>query len=150
MKPRKRFPVRKLEKLACLLWIPLFASAAFSQDLLKIPLYIKAKEIRVEVARSPEERARGLMGRKHLGRDEGMLFIFEREDTHEFWMKDTLIPLSVAFIDRESRIVAIRDMKPLSLESHEAPAPVLYALEMRKGWFSANGVKVGDVIRFSK
>ncbi len=90
------------------------------------------------------------MGRKHLGKDQGMLFIFEKEDYHGFWMKDTQIPLSIAFIDKEGRIVRITDMKPLTLETHIPPQPILYALEMKKGWFSANGIKVGDVIRFSK
>jgi hypothetical protein len=128
------------------LWI----SDAVSQYLLKIPLYIKSKEIRVEVAKTPEERGKGLMGRKHLGKDEGMLFIFETEDYHGFWMKDTLIPLSIAFIDREGCIVKITDMKPLMLESHSPPKPILYSLEMNKGWFSENGIKAGDIVKFSK
>ena len=120
------------------------------QDLLKIPLYLKDKEIRVEVAKNPEDRAQGLMGRKHLGDSEGMLFIFEGEDSHSFWMKNTFIPLSIAFIDKDGRIVRITDMKPLTLDSHGPSRPVLYALEMKKGWFSANGIKEGDVVRFSK
>lgn len=102
------------------------------------------------MAKTPEERARGLMERKHLGKDEGMLFIFEREDHHGFWMKNTLVPLSIAFIDREGRIVRIATMEPLTLESHDPPKPVLYALEMNKGWFAANGIKVGDIVRFSR
>jgi hypothetical protein len=118
--------------------------------LLKIPLYIKDKEIWVEVAKTPEETSNGLMGRKHLGKDEGMLFIFEVEGYHGFWMKNTLIPLSIAFIDKEGRIVKITDMKPLSLQTHAPPRPVLYALEMNKGWFSTNGIKVGHILRFSK
>jgi uncharacterized membrane protein (UPF0127 family) len=121
-----------------------------AQSLLKIPLYINGKEIWVDVAKSPGERSKGLMGRKHLGQDEGMFFIFEGEDYHGFWMKDTLIPLSIAFIDREGRIVNIQHMKPRTLESHAPPVPVLYALEMRKGWFFANGINVGDIVRFSK
>ncbi len=125
-------------------------STAHSESSLKVPIYLKNKEIRVEVAKTPEERARGLMGRKLLGKDEGMLFIFEKEDYHGFWMKDTYIPLSIAFIDREGRIVKITDMKPLSLETHDPPRPILYALEMKKGWFSANGFKAGDILRFSK
>ncbi len=123
---------------------------ANAQGLRKIPLYFSQKEIWVEVAQTPEERARGLMGREHLGPDEGMLFIFEKEDYHSFWMKDTRIPLSLAFIDKQGRILKITDMKPLTLESHFPPAPILYALEMRKGWFSAHGIKIGDVMRFSK
>ncbi len=125
-------------------------SSAYSESFQKIPLYIKGKEIWVEVARTPEERAVGLMGRKHLGKEEGMFFIFEKEDYHSFWMKDTLIPLSIAFIDREGRIVKIVDMKPLTLTSHPPPKPILYALEMNQGWFAKNGIKAGDAVRFSK
>jgi uncharacterized membrane protein (UPF0127 family) len=123
---------------------------ALSQDILKIPLYIKNREIKVEVAKTPQERGKGLMGRPHLGKDEGMLFIFETEDYHGFWMKDTLIPLSIAFIDREGYIVMITDMKPLTLETHPPPKPILYTLEMNKGWFSAHGIKAGDIVKFSK
>ena len=104
----------------------------------------------MEVAKTLEERAYGLMGRKDLGKNEGMLFIFETEEYHGFWMKDTYVPLSIAFIDKAGRIVKITDMKPRTLESHIPPQPILYALEMKKGWFSNNGIKVGDVMRFSK
>jgi len=123
---------------------------AHSQGLPKIPLYIKEKDIRVEVARTPEERVVGLMARKHLGKEEGMLFIFEEEGYHSFWMKNTLIPLSIAFIDKKGQIVKITNMKPLTLTSHPPPKPILYALEMNKGWFSRNGIRVGDIVRFSK
>lgn len=102
------------------------------------------------MAKTPEERSRGLMGRRYLGRDEGMLFIFETEDYHGFWMKDTLIPLSIAFIDRKCQIIGIMDMTPLSLKSHFPPKPSLYALEMNQGWFFSNGINIGDIIRFSK
>jgi uncharacterized protein len=125
-------------------------SAAYSQDLLRIPLYLKDKEIWVEVAKTPEERAQGLMERRHLDKDAGMLFIFENEDYHAFWMKNTFIPLSIAFIDKEGRIVKIANMKPLTLKSHPPSKPILYALEMNKGWFSANRIKEGDRVRFSK
>ncbi len=141
---------RRIERIAFLLIFLLGTSIAQSQNFLKIPLYINEKEIWVEVAKTPAERAKGLMGRKHLGQEEGMFFIFETEDYHAFWMKDTLIPLSIAFIDKSGRIVEIADMKPLSLDSHSPPKPVLYTLEMKKGWFSMNGIKVGDIVRFSK
>lgn len=140
---------QRIETIIFILFL-LWTSVARSQSLLKIPLYIKNKEIRVEVAKTPEERANGLMGRKHLGEDEGMLFIFETEDYHGFWMKNTRIPLSIAFIDKEGRIVRITDMKPLTLESHSPPKPILYALEMERGWFQANDIKVGDIVRFAK
>ena len=139
-------PTLKWIFLVSFLWIPF----VYSQTLPKIPIYLDEKEIWVEIVRTPEERARGLMGRKHLAEDEGMLFIFEKEDYHSFWMKDTLLPLSIAFIDRGGKILKIADMEPLTLNSHPPPKPILYALEMRKGWFSANGIGVGEVLRFSK
>ena len=141
---------RKAERLLLLLLPLLWGGTLFAQDLPQIPLYVKGKEIWVEVAKSPAERAKGLMERRQLGKDTGMLFIFEREDHHGFWMKNTLIPLSVAFMDREGKIAKITDMEPLTLETHDPPKPILHALEMNKGWFAENGIKVGDVIRFSK
>lgn len=135
-----------LTLLLPLVWAP----AGVSQEPLKIPLYIKQTEIRVEVAKTPEQRAVGLMNRDHLGKNEGMLFIFETEDFHSFWMKDTRIPLSIAFIDKDGKIVRIADMKPFTLDSHPPPKPILYALEMNKGWFLAHGINVGDTMRFSK
>jgi uncharacterized protein len=148
MQEGKTFLSRRIETaLLILMFLPVWGAA---QGLSKVPLYLKNKEIQVEVAQTPEEKAKGLMGRTSLGENEGMLFIFEREDYHGFWMKNTLIPLSIAFIDRECRILAITDMEPLTLETHPPPKPVLYALEMKKGWFAANGIKVGDSIRFSK
>ena len=141
-----RFPGLKWLILASFLWGP----AVYSQTLTKIPIYLKGKEIWVEVARTPDQRTRGLMGRKHLAEDEGMLFIFETDGYHSFWMKDTLVPLSIAFIDREGKILGIADMEPLTLESHPPPRPILYALEMKKRWFSTNGIQVGDRLKFSK
>jgi hypothetical protein len=149
MKPEKRRLSRRSEWVPFLL-VLLWISSTHSQGILKVPLYIHDKEIWVEVAQTPEERSRGLMGRKHLGKDEGMFFTFETEDYHGFWMKDTLIPLSIAFIDKEGRIVWITDMKPLTLDSHVPPRPALYVLEMNKGWFSSHGVRAGDRVKFSK
>jgi len=144
-------PVLKIKGIPFLLLLLIVQEPlSYGQSLQKIPLFIKDREIWVEVAQTPEERARGLMGRKDLGKDEGMLFIFESEDYHGFWMKNTSIPLSIAFIDKEGRIVEITDMEPYSLESHLPPTPILYALEMRKGWFKTNRIKKGDWVRFSK
>ena len=148
MRRSRAYFSRKIQGTALVLI--LLASLAHSQGLLKIPVYLKNREVWVEVPKTPQEMAQGLMGRRHLGENEGMLFIFEAEDYHSFWMKNTLIPLSIAFIDREGKVVRIVDMEPLSLESHPPPRPILYALEMKKGWFSTNGIRVGDVLRFSK
>ncbi len=128
----------------------LLISTAHSQGLPRMPLYIKGREIRVEVAKAEEERSKGLMDRRSLGKNEGMFFIFEDEGYHGFWMKNTFLPLSIAFIDQEGKIVSIMDMKPLTLSVHNPPKPILYALEMNKGWFAANGIKAGDIVRFSK
>jgi uncharacterized protein len=152
MKSKRRSQGPWIKKMAwmvpclCLLGI----STIQSQGLPRVPIYIKDRQIRVEVAKTDEERAKGLMERTSLGKDEGMLFIFEAEGNHGFWMKNTLLPLSIAFADKEGRIVRITDMKPLTLSVHNPPKPILYALEMNKGWFAANGIKAGDVIRFSK
>jgi uncharacterized membrane protein (UPF0127 family) len=100
--------------------------------------------IRAEVVSDPGSRAQGLMYRKSLAQSAGMLFIFDEQAPHCMWMKNTLIPLSVAFIDDNGAIVNIADMEPHSEASHCATRPVRYALEMNRGWFAARGVKPGS------
>jgi len=150
MKKGRRRPDRKVEGILFILLLLWVVPSARSETILKVPLYIGQREIWVEVAKTPQERSQGLMERKYLGKDDGMFFIFETEDRHGFWMKNTFIPLSIAFIDKNGRIVWITDMKPLTLDSHVPPQPILYALEMNKGWFSSHGIKAGDTIRFSR
>jgi uncharacterized membrane protein (UPF0127 family) len=99
--------------------------------------------IQAEVVSDGETRARGLMHRKALEQNAGMLFIFDDHAIHCMWMKNTLIPLSVAFIDDRGTIVNIADMEPHDLQSHCAARPVKYALEMNRGWFAARGIKPG-------
>ncbi|HEX6317604.1 MAG TPA: DUF192 domain-containing protein [Burkholderiales bacterium] len=99
--------------------------------------------IQAEVVSDGETRARGLMHRKALAQNAGMLFIFDEHAIHCMWMKNTLIPLSVAFIDDHGAIVNIADMEPHDLQSHCAARPVRYALEMNRGWFAARGIKPG-------
>jgi uncharacterized protein len=103
-------------------------------------------EVRVEIADDPFERARGLMYRKELREDRGMLFDFPREQPLSFWMKNTRIPLSIAYIDSEGRITDILDMKPLDDEPphYVSSEPVQYALEVNQGFFEERGVRVGD------
>lgn len=112
-----------------------------------LPLTIKGKTIKVEVARTEGEKERGLMFRERLGKDEGMLFVYEREEMLSFWMKNTRLPLSIAFIDKGGRIVDIQDMEPFSLETHTSAHPATYALEMNRGWFAREGIKVGDLVK---
>jgi len=100
-----------------------------------------------EVADSDEERARGLMGRAELGSGDGMLFVYEEASTGTFWMRDTLIPLSIAFWDEDGSVHTILEMEPCEQEpcpSYAAAEPFVYALEMNAGWFDRNGVEVGD------
>ena len=99
--------------------------------------------IRAEVVADYAARARGLMHRQTLPQNAGMLFIFDDHAIHCMWMKNTLIPLSVAFIDDRGAIVNIADMEPHSEASHCAAQPVKYALEMNRGWFAARGIKPG-------
>ena len=110
--------------------------------------------IQAEVADTPTTRELGLMRRKSMATGAGMLFLFDESATHCMWMKNTLIPLSVAFIDDRGTIVNIADMQPLSETSHCASRPTRYALEMNQGWFKKRGIAAGRVIggleRFSR
>jgi uncharacterized membrane protein (UPF0127 family) len=102
--------------------------------------------VQVEIADTPDERLTGLMGRPALAADTGMLFIFDQEQMLSFWMKDTLIPLSIAYINAEGRIVDIQDMQPLDETSHPSAEPAQYALEVNQGFFEERGVMVGDIV----
>jgi uncharacterized membrane protein (UPF0127 family) len=104
--------------------------------------------LEAEIARTDEERAQGLMYRKSLDDGKGMLFIFERDEILSFWMKNTLVPLSIAFIASDGRILEIRDMEPESLIPVRSGRSARYALEVPRGWFSRAGVKPGDRFRF--
>jgi uncharacterized membrane protein (UPF0127 family) len=103
--------------------------------------------IHTELARIDAERAQGLMNRPSLPDGEGMLFIFEREQIVSFWMKNTLIPLSIAFIRTDGRIIEIRNMQALDLTSVNSSRSVRYALEVPQGWFARAGIEVGDYLR---
>jgi uncharacterized membrane protein (UPF0127 family) len=100
--------------------------------------------ITVEIARSSEEHAKGLMHRKKLPDGEGMIFVFDRDQQLSFWMKNTLIPLSIAFIASDGRIIEIRDMQPHDLNSVKSSRSVRYALETPQGWFTRAGIQPGD------
>ena len=104
--------------------------------------------VEVEIADTDAERQTGLMGRNILPENAGMLFVFEGEQTLSFWMRDTLIPLSIAYIDAEGRIVDIQDMQPLDdVPPHYVSAePAQYALEVNQGFFEERGVMVGDTV----
>ena len=109
-------------------------------------LRIGAHPLKVEVVRTDEERARGLMFREKLDREAGMLFIFDEPAYHSMWMKNTLIPLSVAFVDAQGTILNILDMEPQTLDSHMSAGPSIYAIETNKGWFAGKRIKAGDKV----
>ena len=105
--------------------------------------------IKAEIARTDEERSRGFMNRKKIPEGTGMLFVFEKDEVLNFWMKNTPVPLSIAYIDSSGKIRNIFDMKPFSLEPVKSTVSVRYALEVPQGWFSRNGIKTGDKIDLS-
>jgi uncharacterized membrane protein (UPF0127 family) len=105
-----------------------------------------AAEVLAEIARTDEQRRRGLMGRKSLADGEGMLFVFATDRILSFWMKDTLIPLSIAFIAYDGRILEIHDMEALSTRSVQSARSARYALEVPQGWFSRTGIGPGDIV----
>ncbi|GJQ60316.1 MAG: hypothetical protein SCALA701_31170 [Candidatus Scalindua sp.] len=104
------------------------------------------KQIRVEVASTHEKRRLGLMHRDKLNKNSGMLFIFPQEKYLSFWMKNTKIPLSIAYINNRKVITQIESMTPYSLTNHTSKDRVKYALEMEDKWFSKNGITVGSKV----
>jgi len=134
--------LRFLLAFAALAALPAFADAPMRTTVLKIG----AHHIKVEVAQTDQQREKGLMFRKQMGRDDGMLFIFDEPAYHAMWMKNTLIPLSVAFLDAQGTILNILDMEPQTLDSHAAAGPAIYAIETNKGWFDGKNIKAGDKV----
>jgi len=104
--------------------------------------------VRVEIARSPQEREHGLMDRTRLDPDAGMLFVFDESAPHGFWMRNTLIPLDLLFLAEDGRVVAVVERQPLSLEVSDGGVESRYVLEVNGGWARAHGVSPGDRVRF--
>jgi uncharacterized protein len=133
--------------MAMVLAAPMLAGATEGQPQLNLPLVTLQAGmhlIRAQVAQTPEQRATGLMFRKEMPANEGMLFVFEAPAQQCFWMKNTLLPLSIAFLADDGTIVNIREMKPQSLDSHCSAKPVRYVLEMNQGWFAKRGIQAGS------
>ena len=103
-------------------------------------------ELEVEIADDAVERQQGLMLRESLPENSGMIFIFDGDHLAGFWMKDTLIPLSIAFVTSDGTILDIQDMEPETLESHRPPDVYRNAIEVNQGWFDRNGIDVGDSV----
>jgi hypothetical protein len=114
-----------------------------------IPLSIGEHVLQVELATTPEERTQGLMFREDLPPNGGMLFVFPTSLPRAFWMQNTPLPLSIAFLDEEGRILNIEQMEPLDPgPRYRSAGPARYALEVHQGWFAARGIEAGDLCRF--
>lgn len=110
----------------------------------RVTLSVGIYQIDTQVAATTQEHATGLMHRRDMPQHEGMLFVFQNPSKQCFWMKNTLLPLTAAFLADDGTIVNLEDMKPQSLESHCSAKPVRYVLEMNKGWFAKKGIKSGS------
>lgn len=122
------------------------ATLAFAQpqlDLPRVPITAGMYRIDAQVAATPQQRQTGLMFRENLPQQEGMLFVFEEPAVQCFWMKNTLVPLTAAFVADDGRIVNLADMQPQTTDSHCSEAPVRYVLEMNQGWFAKKGLRKG-------
>ena len=118
---------------------PLFAQTSLPE----IALSIKGHKLTAEVAANDNSRTVGLMHRRMMPENRGMLFVFAYAQPQSFWMMNTYLPLSIAFIDEQGVIVNIDDMKPLTTDPHPSAKPAKYALEMNQGWFAKRGIKAG-------
>jgi len=123
------------------------ALSALSQEaqtnLPRVKLSAGMHQIDAQVALTPEQREIGLMFRKAMPQHEGMLFVFERPAVQCFWMMNTLLPLTAAFVADDGTIVTLADMKPMTTDSHCSDKPVRFVLEMNQGWFAKKGLKAG-------
>ncbi len=113
----------------------------------RVELSAGMHRIEAQVAQAPHERQIGLMHRRTMAQHEGMLFVFEQPGTQCFWMKNTLLPLTAAFVADDGTIVNLVDMQPLVEDSHCSARPVRYVLEMNQGWFDKKGLKAGSQLR---
>jgi len=142
MKPKTLLaPV--LAAMALIASAPGSAQTEAQPKLETITLQAGMHNIRAEVARTPKQTQTGMMFRKEMAPHEGMLFVFDALAPRCFWMKNTLLPLSIAYIADDGRIVDVLDMQPLSEASHCSSQPVRFALEMNQGWFAKRGIKPG-------
>ena len=122
----------------------LFAATALAQGAMPVTeLAAGFHRIEAEVAATDQNRQVGLMNRKSMPLQRGMLFVFNHENTHCMWMRNTLLPLSVAFMDAGGTIINIEDMQPQTEDNHCARRPARFALEMNLGWFAQRGIKPG-------
>ncbi|MEW6087626.1 MAG: DUF192 domain-containing protein [bacterium] len=128
------------------LLLPFIRVSSEDTEFKKQRIQINENILIVEIADTGEKRQKGLMHREKLDEDKGMLFIFETPHYYAFWMKDTKIPLSLAFIDEDFKITGIVDLKPMDTTPAVPLKKISYVLEVNKGWFEKNKVKTGDIV----
>ncbi len=141
--PRRRWNWPGACTMRCSLLALALLAAGTVQAAGRLPLVVGGQTVQVEVADTPRARERGLMQRTHLAADSGMLFVFEAPGRYCFWMRNTPLPLSVAFIDETGRVAAFADMQPRSDTPHCPPVEVRYALEIAQGSFLRPGLAPG-------
>jgi hypothetical protein len=132
--------------VALLLLALAFAAHSAEAQLPEVVLAINGHQLTAEVAANDAHRAQGLMHRRMLPENRGMLFVFREPAPQSFWMMNTYLPLSIAFIDERGAILNIADMKPLTTNPHPSAGPAKYALEMNQGWFAKRSIKAGAKI----
>ena len=125
---------------------PLNAGAQVNKGLPVVELAIKSAKLKAEVVADNTTRSVGLMNRFSLAPDHGMLFVFAQSEPLAFWMKNTFVPLSIAYIDATGVIVNIVDMKPHDESTYPSAGPAMFALEMKQGWFKERGIVAGDKV----
>ena len=126
--------------------LPASSVAQVNKDLPVIDLTIKTAKLKAEVAADANSRTIGLMNRFSLKPDQGMIFVFAQNEQLGFWMRNTFVPLSIAYIDNKGVILNIVDMKPQDEASHPSSGPAMFALEMKQGWFKERGILAGDKV----
>ena len=133
-----------MKKLFAILTFALYIAPAYAAEALSdITLDIRGHKLTAEVAATDATRTTGLMFRRMMPENRGMLFVFPHAQPQSFWMMNTYLPLSIAFVDEQGVIVNIADMKPLTTDPHPSAKPAKYALEMNQGWFAKRGIKAG-------
>ena len=136
-------PIPALTLLALAAALLPAAAQDAQMNLPRVKLSAGMHQIDAQVAQTSEQRATGLMFRKEMPQHEGMLFAFEQPSVQCFWMKNTLLPLTAAFVADDGTVVNLADMEPQTLASHCSDKPVRYVLEMNRGWFARKGIKPG-------
>ena len=126
--------------------VPGSSLAQVNKNLPVIDLTIKTSKLKAEVAADNNTRSIGLMNRFSLATDHGMIFVFAQSEPLAFWMRNTFVPLSIAYIDSKGVIVNIVDMKPQDESTHPSAGPAMFALEMKQGWFKERGIVAGDKV----